>query len=75
MNFVNIHTIRIQRLFITRKRHWFTEQYSHHRLIVEELDKANSIHVFRQFEEEGRVECFLSHSRPVDLEHNALQGL
>ena len=37
---------RIQRGFISTKRRWFMTQYLHYRLIIEELDNANSIHSF-----------------------------
>ena len=42
--------------------------------MAEELDEANSIHIFSQFEE-GLVEFFLCRSRFVDLVRNALQAL
>ena len=46
---------RIQQRFITTKRRWFKAQYSHHRLIIEELDHAKSMHAFNRFEEKGWV--------------------
>ena len=46
---------RIQQRFITTKRRWFKAQYSDHRLIIKELDNANSIHAFNTFEEKGWV--------------------
>ena len=66
---------RIQRRFINARRRWFRAQYLHHRFIVEELDNANSIHIFKRFEEEGHVERFLCHFRLVDLARNALYAL
>ena len=49
---------RIQRRFISTKRRWFKEQYPHHRLIMEELDNANSIHASNRFEEKGYCRTF-----------------
>ena len=66
---------RIRRRFITRKRRWFRAKYPHHRLIAEELDNANSIHAFNQFEEEGHVERLQCHFRLVDIANNALYAL
>ena len=66
---------RIQRRFITTKRRWFRAQYPHHRFILEDLDNANSIHAFNQFEEEGHVERFQYHFSLVDLARDALYAL
>ena len=66
---------RIQRRFITTKRRWFKAQYPHHRFIMEELDNANSIHVFNRFERRGYVERFQCHLRIVDIPHDALYAL
>ena len=49
---------RIQRRFINTKRRWFKAQYPHHRFIIEELDKANSIHAFNRFEKKGMQNVF-----------------
>ena len=46
---------RIQQRFINTKRRWFKSQYPHHRFIMEELDKANSIHAFNRLQEKGYV--------------------
>ena len=43
---------RIQIQFISTKIRWFRAQYPHHRFIIEELDNANSIHVFNRFKKE-----------------------
>ena len=60
---------RITLWFITTKRRWFKAQYPHHRLIIEELDNANSIHAFNRFEKKGHVEC------PLCLDHNCHPGI
>ena len=52
------YTARIQRRFIITKKRWFRVENRHHRFIVEELDNANTIHLFNRFEEEGCVRCF-----------------
>ena len=43
---------RIQIQFISTKIRWFRAQYPHHRFIIEELNNANSIHVFNRFKKE-----------------------
>ena len=58
---------RIQRRFITTKKRWFKAHYPHHRLIIEELDNANSIHAFNRFQEKGFVERFQCHFRLFDI--------
>ena len=40
---------KVQQRLINTKRRWFEAQYPHHRFIMEELDKANSIHAFNRF--------------------------
>ena len=42
---------------------------------MEELDNANSIHVFNRFERRGYVERFQCHLRLVDIPHDALYAL
>ena len=66
---------RIQRRFFNTKRRWFRAQYPHRRFIVEQLDSANNIHAFNQFEEEGHVERFQCHIRLVHLSRDALYAL
>ena len=66
---------RIQRRFINTKKQWLKAQYSHHRFITEELDNANSVHVFNKFEEEEFVERFQCHFRLVDIPRDALYAL
>ena len=66
---------RIQQCFINTKRRWFKSQYPHHRFIMEELDKANSIHAFNRLQEKGYVEHFQCHFRLVDIQHDALYAL
>ena len=66
---------RIQWRFISTKRRWFRVQYPHHKFIIKELDNANCIHAFNQFEEEGHVERYQCHFRLVDLAHDALYAL
>ena len=61
---------RIQRRFISTKR-----RYPHHRLIIEELDNANSIHAFNRFEEKRHVQRFQCHFRLVDIPRDALYAL
>ena len=58
---------RIQRRFINTKTRWFKAQYRHHRFIIEELDNANSVHVFNRFDKEGFVEPFQCYFRLVDV--------
>ena len=65
----------IQRQFTMTKRRWFRAQYQHHKFKVEELDNANRVHAFNQFEEEGHVECFQCNFRLVDLTRDALYVL
>ena len=65
---------RIQRRFISTKRRWFRAQYPHHRLIVEELDNANSIHAFNRFEER-HIQRFWCHFRLDDLARDAVYAL
>ena len=43
--------------------------------MIEELDNANSIHAFNQFEEEEHVERFQCHFRLVDLASDAQYAL
>ena len=66
---------RIQRRFINTKRRWFKAQYSHHRFIIEELDNADSIHVFNRFEEKGYVERFQCHFRLFDIPRDVFYAL
>ena len=66
---------RIQRQFINTKRPWFRAQYPHHGFIIKELENANSIHAFNQFEEERHVKHFQCHSRIVGLARDALYAL
>ena len=66
---------KVQRRFINTKRRWFKAQYPHHRFIMEELDKANSIHEFNRFEEKGYVERFQYHFRLADILRDALYAL
>ena len=66
---------RIQRRFVGTKIQWFKTQYPLHRLIMEEQDNANGIHVFNRFEEEVFVECLQCHSRLVDIPCDALHAL
>ena len=66
---------RIQQRFITTNRRWFMAQYLHYRFMIEELDNANSIHVFNRFEEKGYVERFQCHFRLVDIPCNVLHAL
>ena len=61
--------------FINTKRGWFKAQYSHHRLIMEELDNVNSIHAFNRFEEKGYVGRFQCHFRLTDVPGDALYAL
>ena len=42
---------------------------------MEELDNANSIHVFNRFEEKGYVERFQCHFRLTDILCDALYAL
>ena len=42
---------KVKRQFIISKK-WFRAQYLKHNSIVEEIDKANSIHAFNWFKEE-----------------------
>ena len=69
------YIVRIQQRFINTKRRWFKSQYLHHRFIMEELDKANSIHAFNRLQEKGYVEHFQCHFRLVDIQHDALYAL
>ena len=65
---MSIPTIsRIQRRFINTKRRWFKAQYPHHRFIMKGQGKANGIHAFNRFEEEGFVERFQCHFRLLDI--------
>ena len=66
---------RIQRWFISTKIRWFGVQYPEHRFIIEELENANSIHIFNRFGEEGYVERFQCQFRLVDLARGALYAL
>ena len=66
---------RIQRRFINIKRRCFKAQYPHRKFIMEELDNANSIHVFNRFEEKGYVERFQCHFRLVDIPRDTLYTL
>ena len=66
---------RIQRRLISTKRRRFTAQYLHHRFIIEELDNANSIHVFNRFEDKWYVERFQCHFRHADLPRDAFLGM
>ena len=49
---------------LTHKKGWFKAQYPYHRLIMDELDNANSIHAFNRFEMVFRTQC---HFRLVDI--------
>ena len=49
--------------------------YSHHRLIVEELDNANSIRAFSRFENKGHVAHFQCHFRYLVPVLDALHAL
>ena len=69
------HIARIQQRFINTKRQWFKAQYRHHRIMIEELDNAYSIHAFNRFEEKGYVECFQCHFRLVDIPRDAFYAL
>ena len=66
---------KVQRRFINTKRRWFKAQYPHHRFIMEELDRGNSIHAFNRFEEKGYVERFQYHFRLADILRDALYAL
>lgn len=46
-----------------------------HMFIVEELDNASNIHVFKRLEEEGHAEHFQCQVSLVDLLHYALYAL
>ena len=56
MSSMNIPTIwQEYRRLITTKTRWFRAQYPYHKLIVEDVDNANSIHAFNRFEGEGQI--------------------